>query len=504
LGVTRPEPVPHAPSAPSSAHAVPPAQGQPAHGPQAEGPPAHGQPAQGQPAQGQPAPQRTSFLHDLRIVWAEHDFRRLLSTRLISQTGDGIFTAAVGTYVFFNKSFFPDPAAGAAAFAVLYGPYSLIGPFAGVFIDRWSRRQILTYSALLRSVFVVLTAALMAAGNTGIPLYVAVLLVLGVNRFFLSALSAALPHVVAGDKLVMGNSVSPTLGGTLAAVGGIVGLGVNAATGDTERGAAITLLVAGACYVAASLVARIMPRDLLGPVREVGGKAPGRLLTELRLVAVGLASGVRYVARRRGPATALGATGGNRFFYGILFLISILLYRNYFYADVKPSTAEAHYGYLVGAVAIGYFCAALVTPPLTRRLTKPACITLMLASSAVLVGVLGATFSQVPFIVMGFFLGLAGQAIAISATTILQEQVVDDYRGRAFSYYDMMFNITFAAAALISAPFMPRTGHSPALIAAIAIGYAVVAISYWLAGRHSAGRGVGADSPADLAQPTAS
>ena len=477
--MTRPEP---APQAPSSAHAVPPAQGPPAQDP---------------PAQGQaPAPHRGSFLHDLRVVWAEHEFRRLLSTRLVSQTGDGIFTAAVGTYVFFSNSFFPDPAAGAAAFAVLYGPYSLIGPFAGVFIDRWSRRQILTYSALLRSVFVVLTAGLMAAGNKGFALYLAVLLVLGVNRFFLSALSAALPHVVAGDKLVMGNSVSPTLGGTLAAVGGIVGLGVNAATGDTERGAAITLLVAGACYVAASMVARTMPRDLLGPVREPGSPAPGRLLTELRVVAVGLINGVRYVVRRRGPATALGATGGNRFFYGILFLISILLYRNYFYAGIKSSIAETHYGYLVAAVAVGYFCAALVTPPVTRRLTKPAYITVMLGASALLVGILGATFSQAAFIVMGFFLGLAGQAIAISATTILQEQVADDYRGRAFSYYDMMFNITFAAAALISAPFMPRSGHSPELIAAIALGFAVVAVSYWLTGRHSAGPGVGADSPA--------
>ena len=42
---------------------------------------------------------------------------------------------------------------------MLYLPYSLIGPFAGVFIDRWSRRQILVCSALLRSVFVVITAA---------------------------------------------------------------------------------------------------------------------------------------------------------------------------------------------------------------------------------------------------------------------------------------------------------------------------------------------------------
>ncbi len=438
------------------------------------------------------------------MVWAERDFRRLLSTRMISQTGDGIFTAGLGTYVFFNAATFPNPARGAAAFAVLYGPYSLIGPFAGVFIDRWSRRQILTYSALLRSVFVIATAALMASGSLGVPLYISVLLVLGVNRFFLSSLSAALPHVVAGDKLVMGNSVSPTVGGTLAAIGGLVGLGVNAATGDTEAGAAITLLVAGACYVAASLVARTMPRDLLGPAGEPGQVRPGRVLAELRVVAVGLAKGVSYIVRRRGPVTALGATGGNRFFYGILFLMSILLYRNFFYRGVKPSTAETHYGYLVAAVALGYFCAALVTPPVTRRLRKSAYITVMLAASAVLTGFLGATFSQPGFIVMGFGLGLAGQGIAISATTILQEQLPDNYRGRAFSYYDMMFNITFAVGALISVPLMPLSGHSPVLIGVIAAGYAVVAVAYWLTSRHSAGPGVGGSMPSDAAQVSSS
>jgi MFS family permease len=202
-----------------------------------------------------PEPARSSFLGDLRTVLAERDFRRLFATRLVSQAGDGIVTAGVGTYVFFNATSFPSPAAGAAAFTVLYLPYSLVGPFAGVLIDRWSRRQILVWSALLRSSFVALTAALMAAGNRGVPLYVAVLLVLGVNRFFLSSLSVALPHVVAQDKLVMANSVSPTVGGIMATIGGSVALGLNVATGNTERGAAVTLLVGGGCYVAASLVA---------------------------------------------------------------------------------------------------------------------------------------------------------------------------------------------------------------------------------------------------------
>jgi MFS family permease len=423
----------------------------------------------------------SSFVAELRSVLQERQFRRLFSTRLISQTGDGVFTAGLGSYVFFNSTTFPNPASAAGAFAVLYLPYSLIGPFAGVFIDRWSRRQILVWSALLRTTFVVLTASLVASGNLGAPLYAGVLLVLGVNRFFLSSLSAALPHVVAEDKLVMANSVSPTAGGIMAAVGGIAGLGVHVATGGGRTGSAVTLLVAGCCYLLAGLVARTMPRPLLGPSRQPGEQQPGRVLGEFAAVLAGLAAGARYLLRRRGPAAVLGATGGNRFLYGILFLMSILLYRNYFYRSAGANTALSHYTILVIASALGYACAALITPRLTKVLSKPAWVTVLLAAGALIVGPLGETFSQVAFLVIGFGLSLVGQGIAICATTILQEEVDDDYRGRVFSFYDMTFNITFVAGAALSAVFMPVNGRSAVIIGVVAVGYAVTAAAYWLA-----------------------
>jgi MFS family permease len=451
------------------------------------------------------ARRRSTFVADLRTVLAERNFRRLFATRLVSQAGDGIVTAGVGTYVFFNASSFPSPAAGAAAFTVLYLPYSLIGPFAGVFIDRWSRRQILVWSAVLRSAFVVLTAALMALGNRGVPLYVAVLFILGVNRFFLSSLSAALPHVVAEDELVMANSVSPTVGGLMASIGGGVALGLNVATGNTERGAAITLLAGGGCYVAASLIAATMRRDLLGPVRAPG-QLPGRLLSELASVAVGLADGVRYVARRRGPTAALGATGGFSFLFGPLFLMTILLYRNYFYSS-RVTVAEGHVGGLLIVSAIGYACAALITPLMTRRLSKPAWITLLLAASAVVTAALGETFIQIAYLAIGFCLYLCRQGVAICATTILQEEVEDAYRGRVFAFYDMMFNVTFVAGAALSAAFLPDNGHSPVVIGLVAAGYAILAAAYWLSrptGQSSPGSGGDGMIPSATAQRSSS
>ena len=329
---------------------------------------------------------------DLRSVLAGRGFRRLFATRLISQAGDGLYTAGFGAYVFFSATTYPNPAAAASAFAVLYLPYSLIGPFAGVFIDRWSRRQILLVSALVRAGLVAVTALLVLSGQLGVPLYVSALAALGVNRFFLASLSAALPHVVPGDKLVMANSVAPTVGGIVTSIAGIIGVGLRLVLGGGHGSAAVIVLAAGVCYLLAGLTAATMRHDLLGPVQEAD-QAPEPLSRALREVVHGLAAGVAYLTRRRGPAAAIGAIGGYRVLYGIAFLMSILLYRNYFYPAGNGNAALGHFTLVVIVSAVGYGLAAVISPPVTRRIAKESWITLLLACSGA-VAVLGATFSQ--------------------------------------------------------------------------------------------------------------
>ncbi len=440
---------------------------------------------------------------DLRSVLAERGFRRLFATRLISQAGDGAYTAGFGAYVFFSATTYPNPAAAASAFAVLYLPYSLIGPFAGVFIDRWSRRQILLVSALVRAGLVALTALLVLSGQLGVPLYVSALAALGVNRFFLASLSAALPHVVPEDKLVMANSVAPTVGGIVTSIAGIIGVGLRLLLGGGHGSAAVIVLAAGVCYLLAGLTAATMRRDLLGPAQQADRPAEP-LSRALREVARGLAAGVAYLTRRRGPAAAIGAIGGYRILYGIAFLMSILLYRNYFYPAGNGNAALGHFTLVVVVSAVGYGLAAVVTPPVTRRLAKETWIALLLACSGA-VAVAGATFNQVSFLIIGFVLGLTGQGIAISATTIIQEQTDDAYRGRAFALYDMMFNGVFVIGAIIAAAFIPVDGKSYPLIAAIAIGYLLVAAAYALPRPGSSpAAGDGTDSPSASAQRSSS
>jgi len=427
-----------------------------------------------------------AYVADLRSILAERGFRRLFATRLISQAGDGVFNAGFAAYAFFSAQTFPNPAAAADAFAVLYLPYSLIGPFAGVFIDRWSRRQILVWSALIRAALVALTAVLVATGNLGFPLYISALAVLGINRFFLAALSAGLPHVVAPDKLVMANSVAPTSGTIVGFIGGIAGLGVHLATGGGHTGSAATLLVGGACYLLAGAVAATMRRDLLGPLRATSGEPSAGLLSELAVVARGLVAGAKHLWQRRRAAYALGAIGSHRLLYGVLFVLTVLLYRNYFYPAGNGNSALGHLTLVVITSAFGYFTAALVTPPATARISKAAWIAILLAAGGLSEGLLGVTFHQVPFLVVGFALGVVAQGVKICVDTTVQELVDDAYLGRVFSLYDMLFNVALVLGAAVSAPFMPVTGKSYPLIAVVAVGYLLAAAVFALLNRNPA------------------
>ena len=430
---------------------------------------------------GTPQRRRSSFGSDLRVVLAERDFRKLFASRLVSQTGDGVFNAGFAAYAFFSATSFPNPVAAVDAFAVLYLPYSLVGPFAGVFIDRWSRRQIIVWGALIRAAMVAVTGFIVLAGQTGVPLYVSALAVLGVNRFFLSAVSAGTPHVVRPDKLVMANAVAPTSGTIVGFVGGVAGLGVHFLSGGGLAGSAATLWFAGACYAAAGLLGLRMARGLLGPRRAASEEllpASTSIAADLGEVARGLVDGLRHLGQRRKAAYALGAVFVHRALYGTLLLAGLLLYRNYFFHGGSGNKALGHATLLVITSAIGFGLAAVVTPQGVKRTSKDFWITAWLILGGIITITLGPTFSQVAFLVLGFGMGLSAQCVKICVDTTVQEEVDDAYLGRVFSIYDMLYNAAYVIGPALAVAFMPATGKSYPLVLLIGALYLAAGAVY--------------------------
>ena len=423
-------------------------------------------------------PRRSSFGSDLKVVLAERDFRKLFASRLVSQTGDGVFNAGFAAYAFFSAQTFPDPVAAVDAFAVLYLPYSLIGPFAGVFIDRWSRRQIIVWGALLRAAMVAVTGFIVLSGRTGVPLYVSALAVLGVNRFFLSAVSAGTPHVVRRDNLVMANAVAPTSGTIAGFIGGVAGLGVHLVTGGGLAGSAATLWFGGACYVAAGLLGLRMARNLLGPDATEQPRADNTIVGDLKDVAAGLVDGLKHLNQRRKAAYALGAVSVHHALYGTLLVEALLLYRNYFFHGGNGNTALGHATLLVITSAVGFGLAAFVTPQGVKRTSKDIWITVWLLIGGIVTIVLGPTFNQIAFLLLGFAMGLSAQCVKICVDTTVQQEVDDAYLGRVFSLYDMLYNAAYVIGPAIAAPFMPATGKSYVLVLVIGALYLAAGASY--------------------------
>ncbi|WP_206501637.1 MFS transporter [Flaviflexus ciconiae] len=171
-----------------------------------------------------------AVLADLKTLLVHDGFKRLFRVRLISQCGDGMFQVGLATLYFFNPTNMTTAAGVAAAFTVLLLPFTIIGPFVGPLLDRWSRQGVLFWGNTVRAILCLLLAVLMYLGAGLGIISVLALITLGINRFLLSALSAGLPHVVPRRQLIMANSLVPTLGAVATVVGAVIGLVVNRLT----------------------------------------------------------------------------------------------------------------------------------------------------------------------------------------------------------------------------------------------------------------------------------
>ncbi|MDR6977009.1 MFS family permease [Streptomyces sp. 3330] len=410
-----------------------------------------------------------AVVRDLRVLLRFGNFRRLLAVRLLSQCADGVYQVALATYVVFSPEKQTSAGAIASAMAVLLLPYSLVGPFAGVLLDRWRRRQVFLYGNLLRALLASVTAVLMVSHVPDWLFYASALCVTAVNRFVLAGLSAALPRVVDGERLVMANSLSPTAGTLAAVAGGGLAFVVRLVGADSD---AAVVLLGCVLYLSAALASLAMAADLLGPDRDL---VQPRMMSALKGTARGLAAGLRHLAdpKRRGAAWALGAISLMRFSYGALTVMVLMLCRYAWSTD--PDDGLALLGLAVGVSGVGFFVAAVVTPSAAGRLGPARWIAVCAAAAAVLVLALMLPFTQVTTFVAAFVLGLVTQGAKIATDTIVQSSVEDGFRGRIFSLYDVLFNVAFVGAAAVAALMLPPDGRSRALVVTVAVIYGTVA-----------------------------
>lgn len=392
----------------------------------------------------------------LRSVLASHDFRRLYSTRLAGQFGDGLLQSALATFVLFSPERQPDAVRVAAVFAILLLPYSIIGPFAGVLLDRWRRRNVLVRANLLKALLTIPVIVVVGTGQADLVLGFFVLLVLAVGRFILAGLSASLPHVVSGRELITGNALAPTSGTIAVGIGAVLGVGIRAVAGGGDTGSQVVLIAALVSYVVAAFIAARLAVNALGPNRD----AP---VDTFARVVHGLVLGARTL-RDRVPARDIMVTIiANRFVFGVLTAGALLLVRGSFNTTAQADAALGDFALATTGAAAGAFLGAVVTPAMTRRIGIGRWVTIVLVQGGVVgFGLLTATALEpnlITLIAGATSIGLTGQSVKVCADTVLQREIPDDRLGRVFALFDMIVNVSLVAGITLTAFASPPSGQ---------------------------------------------
>ena len=396
---------------------------------------------------------------------------KLLQVRWTGQLTDGMFQSALASFILFSPERQPDAVKAALAFAVVLLPYSIVGPYVGIFLDRFSRKRVVQLANLFRAFDLLVIAYLIYKGSTGIVLTLFVLISFGANRLILAGLSAGLPLLVNKKELVSANALAVT-GGTIAVViGGGLGIALKSIldvsnTGDFVDG--ILILISAGGYLLAALFAMRFSKAEIGP-------QPHEVPQEIRGFGEVL-QGFNILKKHGDALRGIFATGVQRGGITALTLMALLLERNTFNDPSDPDAGLRGFAYALAIAGIGIGLGALAGPYGVAKFGRHKWMRISMIAPIGFLIVFGLFPNEFMMIVTAFFVGGFGQSFKITSDALVQSKIADEFRGRIFAFYDVAVNGAIVSGAMIAALTLPPGGASLVLPWLIAISYTITAL----------------------------
>jgi hypothetical protein len=373
----------------------------------------------------------------LRLLREKPNFALLMAVQFCALGGDGLVQTALAKYIAFGgqrgfdleNARSPEELLRIALFLMV--PYTIVSPFLGVVIDRWDRRRVLF---LANGVRAVVLGAIALAGTNAVgdaPLFLAFLFTLMSTRAVLATKAAALPATLDGTSLLAGNAVSQ-LGGALVQLAGVGVAFVAAGFMSVEL-----IVAAGAVVYGVGALMALALRHVGEPRR------PLTLAAEAARVARNIAAGVREVSDKPKAGASITTYFWLRYLWSFTLVGIGFVARDLLAGDDLVIAALIGGGGAAGA-ALGFLAASR----LARRTKTTAHLVLGSSSVAgIAVAILGGLRSSIAFALLAFLLGLGFFLAKITLDTMVQEALGDDFRGRAFSLYDIAYNAAWVLAA---------------------------------------------------------
>jgi hypothetical protein len=330
---------------------------------------------------------------------------------------------------------------------VQFLPVAIVGPAAGVVVDRVNRRRLMIAADLVRGVLIFGLLLVRRADQVWIA-YVVMALTMGASGFFEPARTATIPNITTREELLPANAVSSATWSAMLAVGASVG---GLATAVFGRDVAF-ILNALSFFCSAIFIAKTRYDATPAPRTDTPGFASLVGITDL-------VEGVRYVRRERHVAALMCVKSGWGLAGGVLLLLTVFGQR------VFPLSggSAAGIGVLYGARGIG----AGIGPIALRWLLGQDARTMrrVIGPAFFMVGLFYVGLAVAPTLLVAatcvLLAHFGGSVLWVFSTVLLQMEVPDRFRGRVFAAELAFVTLVTSLSSYFTAYGLDHGGWSP-------------------------------------------
>ena len=378
------------------------------------------------------------------LLRSNRNFRLLYIGQTISQLGDWFNSVAVFALLL-------DLTGSATAVAWMmiaqFMPMALIGPLAGVVVDRFDRRRIMITADLLRGALIFGLLLVRTSSEVWIA-YVVMGLTVSATAFFEPARTATIPNLTSASELMPANALASATWSAMLAIGASIGGLVTAVAGRD-----VAFVVNALSFFASAF--------FIGRTRYDGRPpAAAPLVGAWALTGIpDLVDGLSYVRRHAHVAALMLVKTGWGLAGGVLLLLTIFGQRVF---PVGGSTA-AGIGVLYGARGVG----AALGPIALRWILgqQPRTLRLAIGPAFFMVGGFYLALSVAPTLPLAALAVLlahfGGSVLWVFSTVLLQMEVPDRFRGRVFAVELAMVTLMSSLSSYSTGYGLDRAEWSP-------------------------------------------
>ncbi|MCM8800847.1 MAG: MFS transporter [Candidatus Omnitrophica bacterium] len=360
--------------------------------------------------------------------------------QIVSQIGDRLGQMALIAFVYERSPGSALEIAKILSFTII--PVFLIGPIAGVYVDRWDRRRTMYICDFLRMILMLIIPLFLFYLKTMIWTYIIVFFIYCIGRFFVPAKLSIIPELVKKDEILIANSLVHTTG----MIAAILGFGLSGLIVEWLGARSGFYLDALSFFVSAFLIFLIAKKSALHLDMKTLGKDLIKVIR--KSIFQEIKEGVLYLTRKKDI----------RFILDIIFILWSALGAVYvvFISFVQKTLGSAtkDLGILIMFLGLGLFLGSLVYGRFGQRFSPYKIIFASLFLSGIMLIVFALGIYWYPYLYfasfLSFFLGLIISPIMIASNTIVHHVAEGDMLGRVFSSLEIVMHLGFLIFMFIS------------------------------------------------------